>query len=45
LSAGGSEKAETLLKDSGFDITEASFWQQGFDLIKTKIKKLKENDN
>jgi oligoendopeptidase F len=45
LSAGGSEKPETLLKDSGFDITEASFWQQGFDLIKTKIKKLKENDN
>jgi len=45
LSAGGSEKPETLLKDSGFDITEASFWQQGFDLIKMKIKKLKENDN
>ncbi len=45
LCAGGSEKPETLLKDSGFDITEASFWQQGFDLIKTKIKKLKENDN
>ena len=45
LSAGGSEKPETLLKDSGFDITKASFWQQGFDLIKTKIKKLKENDN
>lgn len=44
LSAGGSEKPETLLKDSGFDITKASFWQQGFDLIKTKIKKLKEND-
>ena len=26
----------------GFDITEASFWQQGFDLIKMKINKLKE---
>jgi len=44
LSAGGSEKPETLLKDCGFDITEASFWQQGFDLIKMKIKKLKENE-
>ena len=43
LSAGGSEKAETLLKDSGFDITKASFWQQGFDLIKMKIDKLKED--
>ena len=42
LSAGGSEKPETLLKDCGFDITEASFWQQGFDLIKMKINKLKE---
>lgn len=41
LSAGGSEKPETLLKDSGFDITKASFWQQGFDLIKMKIDKLK----
>jgi oligoendopeptidase F len=43
LSAGGSEKPETLLKDSGFDITKASFWQQGFDLIKMKIHKLKED--
>ena len=42
LSAGGSEKPETLLKDCGFDISEASFWQQGFDLIKMKINKLKE---
>src|SRR6266487_753125 len=41
LSAGGSEKPETLLKDCGFDISEASFWQQGFDLIKMKINKLK----
>ena len=43
LSAGGSEKPETLLKDSGFDITKATFWQQGFDLIKMKIDKLKED--
>ncbi|MGV8107102.1 MAG: M3 family oligoendopeptidase [Nitrososphaerota archaeon] len=44
LSAGGSEKPETLLKDSGFDITKASFWQQGFDLIKMKIDMLKEDE-
>ena len=44
LSAGGSEKPETLLKNSGFDITKASFWQQGFDLIKMKIDKIKEDE-
>lgn len=44
LSAGGSEKPETLLADSGFDITKASFWQQGFDLIKMKIDKLREDE-
>ncbi|HEY7226496.1 MAG TPA: M3 family oligoendopeptidase [Nitrososphaeraceae archaeon] len=43
LSAGGSEKPETLLSDSGFNISDDSFWQQGFDLIKTKINKLKED--
>jgi oligoendopeptidase F len=43
LSAGGSEKPETLLSDSGFNISDASFWQQGFDLIKMKINKLKED--
>jgi len=43
LSAGGSEKSETLLSDCGFNISDASFWQQGFDLIKTKINKLKED--
>ena len=43
LSAGGSEKPETLLSDSGFNISNASFWQQGFDLIQMKINKLKED--
>lgn len=43
LSAGGSEKPETLLNESGFNISDTSFWQQGFDLIKTKINKLKED--
>jgi oligoendopeptidase F len=44
LSAGGSEKPETLLIDSGFNITNSSFWQQGFDLIKMKINKLKDEN-
>ena len=43
LSAGGSEKPEILLNESGFNISDPSFWQQGFDLIKTKINKLKED--
>ena len=45
LSAGGSEKPETLLKNAGFNITEESFWQQGFDLVKTKIDKLRVDDD
>jgi len=44
LSAGGSEKPETLLIDSGFNITDSSFWQQGFDLIEMKINKLKDEN-
>jgi len=43
LSAGGSEKPETLLRNSGFNISDSSFWQQGFDLIQMKINKLKED--
>ena len=43
LSAGGSEKPETLLRNSGFNINDSSFWQQGFDLIQMKINKLKED--
>jgi len=43
LSAGGSEKPETLLMNSGFNINDSSFWQQGFDLIQMKINKLKED--
>jgi len=43
LSAGGSEEPETLLRNSGFNINDSSFWQQGFDLIQMKINKLKED--
>ena len=45
LSAGGSEKPETLLRNAGFNITEESFWQKGFDLVKTKIDKLRVDDD
>jgi len=42
LSAGGSQKPEYLLKESGIDISKDEFWQQGFDLVAAKIKELKE---
>jgi oligoendopeptidase F len=41
LSAGGSQKPEHLLKESGIDISKDEFWQQGFDLVATKIQELK----
>jgi len=41
LSAGGSQKPEYLLKESGIDISKDEFWQQGFDLIAAKIQELK----
>ena len=44
LSAGGSQKPEYLLKESGIDISKDEFWQQGFDLVAAKIQKLKEMD-
>lgn len=37
LSAGGSKKPETLLTEIGLDISNKSFWQQGFDLLSIKI--------
>ena len=42
LSAGGSQKPEHLLKQSGIDISQDEFWQQGFDLAAAKIQELKE---
>jgi oligoendopeptidase F len=42
LSAGGSQKPEHLLKESGIDISKDEFWQQGFDLVAAKIQELKE---
>ncbi|NOJ28456.1 MAG: oligoendopeptidase F [Nitrososphaera sp.] len=42
LEAGGSRKPEELLSEAGMDISKEAFWQQGFDLVKEKIKQLKE---
>jgi oligoendopeptidase F len=44
LSAGGSQKPEYLLKESGIDISKDEFWQQGFDLVADKIQELKKMD-
>jgi oligoendopeptidase F len=41
LSAGGSQKPETLLKGAGIDITAEGFWQQGFDLVSERIQSIK----
>ena len=41
LSAGGSQKPETLLKAAGIDITAERFWQQGFDLVSERIQSIK----
>jgi oligoendopeptidase F len=41
LEAGGSRKPEELLKDSGIDMSDERFWQQGFDLVENKINEFK----
>jgi oligoendopeptidase F len=42
LAAGGSQRPEDLLIQSGIDISKDEFWQQGFDLVAAKIQELKE---
>jgi oligoendopeptidase F len=44
LAAGGSQKPEELLMQSGVDITKDEFWQQGFDLVAAKVQELKSLD-
>ncbi len=41
LSYGGSEAPVTILKEVGIDITQETFWQQGFDAIKHELEELK----
>ena len=40
FSSGGCDKPSTLLKKLGFDITEESFWQKGFDYIASLVDSL-----
>lgn len=42
LSAGSSEKPETLLKSIGIDISNPQFWNEGFQYIESLIKELQE---
>lgn len=44
LSYGGSARPETILRELGIDITDASFWQGGFDVVKEMIAELKSID-
>lgn len=40
LSAGGSEAPMQILAEAGVDITRASFWQGGFDVLKELVDQL-----
>ncbi len=42
LSTGGSEAPVALLKHAGVDVTKASFWQGGFDVLDDLVKQLEE---
>lgn len=42
LSAGGSIAPVELLADAGIDISKASFWQGGFDVVDELVKQLEE---
>ncbi|RJQ15552.1 oligoendopeptidase F [Candidatus Woesearchaeota archaeon] len=41
LSYGGSKSPYAILKEVGIDITQESFWQEGFNLIKKDVDELK----
>lgn len=40
LSAGGSNAPARILKEAGIDITQAEFWQGGFDVISGLVDRL-----
>ena len=44
LSYGGSARPETILRELGIDITDAAFWQGGFDVVRSMIAELKSID-
>ena len=41
LHKGGSQRPADLLMDAGFDFTQESFWQGGFDILKGKVERLR----
>ncbi len=41
LSYGGSKAPAEILQEVGIDITQESFWQQGFETIKEKVEELR----
>jgi len=40
LSYGGAERPEKILAEMGIDMTDRSFWQAGFDLVRERIDEL-----
>ena len=42
LSTGGSEPPMKILLDAGFDISQASFWQGGFNVVDEMVKQLED---
>jgi oligoendopeptidase F len=40
LAYGGSARPETILREAGIDITDPTFWQGGFDVIREMIDEL-----
>ncbi len=42
LAAGGSDAPQRILSEAGIDITQAEFWQGGFDVIKSLVSELEQ---
>lgn len=42
LAAGGSQSPESILRNAGVDIRQASFWQGGFDVIAQLVNQLEQ---
>jgi len=40
LAAGGSDSPERILQRAGIDMRSAAFWQGGFDVVETSLRKL-----
>ena len=40
LSYGGAARPEAILSEFGIDMTDRSFWQGGFDLVRERIDEL-----